>query len=127
MLTNSQYQQLMSKYYERQLKTKDLMEQRYQEVTTAIPELPELDKEIRVLALAHAKARLSRQDDAADLSSGITAISRKKEQLLISHGFSSDYLKPVYTCPDCQKVFLSGKGNRKLFIFPIQFERYSGL
>ncbi len=110
MLTNSQYQQLMSKYYERQLKTKDLMEQRYQEVTTAIPELPELDKEIRVLALAHAKARLSRQDDAADLSSGITAISRKKEQLLISHGFSSDYLKPVYTCPDCQDTgYIDGK------------------
>lgn len=110
MLTNSQYQQLMSKYYERQLKTKDLMEQRYQEVTTAIPELPELDKEIRVLALAHAKARLSRQNDAADLSSDITAISRKKEQLLISHGFSSDYLKPVYTCPDCQDTgYMDGK------------------
>lgn len=110
MLTNSQYQQLMSKYYERQLKTKDLMEQRYQEVTTAIPELPELDKEIRVLALAHAKARLTRQDGAADLSSDITAISRKKEQLLISHGFSSDYLKPVYTCPDCQDTgYIDGK------------------
>ncbi len=110
MLTNSQYQQLMSKYYERHLKTKDLMEQRYQEVTTAIPELPELDKEIRVLALAHAKARLTRQDGAADLSSDITAISRKKEQLLISHGFSSDYLKPVYTCPDCQDTgYIDGK------------------
>lgn len=110
MLTNSQYQQLMSKYYERQLKTKDLMEQRYQEVTTAIPELPELDKEIRVLALAHAKAQLTRQDGAADLSSDITAISRKKEQLLISHGFSSDYLKPVYTCPDCQDTgYIDGK------------------
>ena len=110
MLTNSQYQQLMSKYYERQLKTKDLMEQRYQEVTTAIPELPELDKEIRVLALAHAKARLTRQDGAADLSSDITANSRKKEQLLISHGFSSDYLKPVYTCPDCQDTgYIDGK------------------
>ena len=110
MLTNSQYQQLMSKYYERQLKTKDLMEQRYQEVTTAIPELPELDKEIRVLALAHAKARLTRQDGAADLSSDLTAISRKKEQLLISHGFSSDYLKPVYTCPDCQDTgYIDGK------------------
>ncbi len=110
MLTNSQYQQLMSKYYERQLKTKDLMEQRYQEVTTAIPELPELDKEIRVLALAHAKARLTRQDGAADLSSDITAISRKKEQLLISHGFSSDYLKPVYTRPDCQDTgYIDGK------------------
>lgn len=110
MLTNSQYQQLMSKYYERQLKTKDLMEQRYQAVTTAIPELPELDKEIRVLALAHAKARLTRQDGAADLSSDITAISRKKEQLLISHGFSSDYLKPVYTCPDCQDTgYIDGK------------------
>lgn len=86
------------------------MEQRYQEVTTAIPELPKLDEEIRVLALAHAKARLARQDGAADLSSDITAISRKKEQLLISHGFSSDYLKPVYTCPDCQDTgYIDGK------------------
>lgn len=110
MLTNSQYQQLMSKYYERQLKTKDLMEQRYREVTDAIPELPELDEEIRVLALTHAKARLARQDSDADLSSKIAAISRKKEQLLLSHGFSSDYLKPVYTCADCQDTgYVEGK------------------
>ena len=89
MLTNSQYQQLMSKYYERQLKTKDLMEQRYQEVTTAIPDLPELDKE--------------------------------SETRVYLSGLSGHR---IYRW---EKVFLSGKGNRKLLIFPIQFKRYSGL
>lgn len=102
MLTNSQYQQLMSKYYERQLKTKDISEQRYQEVIHAIPEMKNLDKEIRDLSLSHAKSRLTKQTDEQNLAAAIAAISAKKEQLLVSHGYPADYLKPVYTCPDCQ-------------------------
>lgn len=102
MLTNSQYQQLMSKYYDRQIKTKDLMERHYQEAASAIPELRELDKEIRDLAVAHAKSRLAKQEREADLSASIAVISKKKEQLLVAYGFSPDYLKPIYTCPDCQ-------------------------
>ena len=102
MLTNSQYQQLMSKYYDRQLKTKDIMEQRYQEVVRAVPEFMMLDQKIRDLSLAHAKSRLTNQTDEQDLAAAISAISAEKEKLLTSHGFSAEYLKPVYTCPDCQ-------------------------
>lgn len=102
MLTNSQYQQLMSKYYDRQLKTKDIMEQRYQEVVRAVPEFKMLDQKIRDLSLAHARSRLTKQTDEKDLSAAISVISAEKEKLLISHGFSAEYLKPVYTCPDCQ-------------------------
>lgn len=102
MLTNSQYQQLMSKYYDKQLKTKDIMERRYQEVLSVIPELKDLDKEIRELSVSHAKSRLANQDDKQDLASLITEISKKKEALLLQHGFSTDYLKPVYSCPDCK-------------------------
>lgn len=102
MLTNSQYQQLMSKYYDRQLKTKDIMERRYREVVNAIPELRDLDKKIRDLSLAHAKSRLARQTEKQDLSAAISAISTEKEQLLVAHGYPADYLKPVYTCADCQ-------------------------
>lgn len=102
MLTNSQYQQLMSKYYDKQLKTKDIMERRYQEVLSVIPELKDLDKEIRELSVSHAKSRLTNQDDKQDLASLITEISKKKEALLLQHGFSTDYLKPVYSCPDCK-------------------------
>lgn len=102
VLTNSQYQQLMSKYYERQYKVKDIMDQRYEKATTAIPELLELDRQIRDLSLAHARARLHNQDGECDLSAEIHKISEQKEQLLVKNGFSADYLKPVYECPDCQ-------------------------
>lgn len=102
ILTNSQYQQLMSKYYDRQLKTKDITEQRYREVVNAIPKMKELDKKIRDLSFAHAKSRLTTGVDGEDLSAAISAISLEKEQLLVAHGFPADYLKPVYTCPDCQ-------------------------
>lgn len=102
MLTNSQYEQLMSKYYDRQLKTKDIMEQRYQEVIRAVPEFKILDQKIRDLSLDHARSRLTKQADGQDLASAISEISSEKENLLVSHGFSAEYLKPVYTCPDCQ-------------------------
>ena len=102
ILTNSQYQQLMSKYYDRQLKTKDIMEQRYHEVVNAIPELKDLDEKIRSLSLQHAKSRLTSGIDGEDLASTIAQISAEKERLLIAHGYPSDYLKPVYTCADCQ-------------------------
>lgn len=102
VLTNSQYQQLMSKYYDRQIKTKDIMEQRYQKVTALIPELKELDKKIRNISLSHARARLRNQENECDLSFEIHKISEQKEQLLIEHGFPKDYLKPVYECTDCK-------------------------
>ena len=102
VLTNSQYEQLMSKYYDRQLRSRHIAEARYQEVITAIPALSELDDKIRQLSMAHAKASLTGGSVSENLEQQIQRISEEKKALLVSHGFPADYLKPVYICPDCQ-------------------------
>lgn len=102
VLTNSQYEQLMSAYYARQLRTKDIMDERHQEIAARIPEMESLDAQIRELSLAFAKEKLSGRSTSTDLDKQIQAITVKKEKLLEKHGFPVDYLKPVYTCKDCK-------------------------
>ena len=102
VLTNSQYEQLMSKYYDKQLKTNRIMERRLQEVRDAIPEMLSLDRQIRLLSYQHAADRLAGGRDSLELSAEIQKITDKKKELLTAHGFPADYLKPVYECEDCQ-------------------------
>lgn len=102
VLTNSQYEQLMSKYYDKQLKTNRIMERRLQEVRDAIPEMLSLDRQIRLLSYQHAADRLAGGNDSLELSAEIQKITDKKKELLTAHGFPADYLKPVYECEDCQ-------------------------
>lgn len=102
VLTNSQYEQLMSKYYDKQLRTKHISEKRYQEVLSAIPAIRELDDSIRQMSLSYAKNSLVCGRQGENLQQKIEAVSREKERLLTSHGFPADYLKPVYECPDCK-------------------------
>ena len=102
VLTNSQYEQLMSKYYDKQLKTNHIMERRLQEVRDAIPEMLSLDKQIRMLSYQHASDRLAGGRNSVELSAEIKKITEKKAELLTAHGFPADYLKPVYECADCQ-------------------------
>lgn len=102
VLTNSQYEQLMSHYYDRQLRTRHIAEARSREVSNTIPEFAEWDKKIRSLSMEYAKASLMGGNVPENLEKQIQEISEKKEALLVSHGFPADYLKPVYTCPDCQ-------------------------
>lgn len=102
VLTNSQYEQLMSKYYDRQLKSNRIMERRLQEVREAIPEMEPLNEKIRLLSYKHAQARLLDDRGSLNLADEIQRITDEKNQLLVRHGFSADYLKPVYECADCQ-------------------------
>lgn len=110
ILTNSQYEQLMSKYYDKQLKTKHISEERYQEVLSAIPAIRDLDENIRQMSLSHAKASLTHGKQTENLQEKINAVTQEKEQLLTTHGFPADYLKPVYDCPDCKDTgYINGR------------------
>lgn len=105
VLTNSQYEQLMSQYYEHQLRTKHIAQEREQEVYKAIPAFSELDRRIHQLSLDYARQRLTGLENNArngSLQQQIQEITKEKERLLAEHGFPADYLQPVYTCPDCQ-------------------------
>lgn len=114
-LTNSQYEQLMSVYYERQVRSKHISQTRYQEIITKIPEYHKLDLRIQQISLDYAKSRLSQGGQKEDLKEQIEQLSKQKEQLLLSHGFSIDYLKPVYHCQDCQDTGYIG--DRKCHCF----------
>ncbi len=110
ILTNSQYEQLMSKYYDRQLKSNHIMEKRMQEVHSAIPEMSELDRQIRHLSYQHAAGRLTGSSDCPTLSTEIEKITAQKRNLLTAHGFPKDYLQPVYECKDCRDTgYIDGK------------------
>lgn len=104
VLTNSQYEQLMSKYYDRQLRSRHRTEKRRLEVLSAIPSLRELDERIRRISMEHARNTLSGEagGSSRSLQAQIDDITREKEALLVSHGFPADYLKPAFECPDCQ-------------------------
>lgn len=102
LLTNSQYEHLMSHYYNRQLKNNFIMKKRTKEVYEAIPELSKLEEQVRKLSMEHAASRLKGVSCAFDLTSEIDKITQKKTELLLQHGYPADYLKPVYECEDCQ-------------------------
>ena len=67
LLTNSQYEHLMSHYYHQQLKDNFILKKRMKEVYDAIPQMNELENRIRTLSVQHAASRLKGQTDSIDL------------------------------------------------------------
>ncbi len=122
LLTNSQYDQLMIKYYDRQFYSQHLLDKRQEEVLAAIPEIRDLNEQIQTLSLSYAKAALSHNPQSVNLQDEIARITAQKEQLLADHGFPSDYLEPVYHCPDCRDTGYIG--NLKCHCFEREIINY---
>lgn len=102
VLSNSQYEQLMTIYYERQVRSNILAQDRYNEILAKIPEFEKLEDKIRDLSLSHARAKLTKGVQEGDIQKEIDAVSKEKEQLLLQNGYPIDYLKPVYHCKECK-------------------------
>lgn len=114
-LTNSQYEQLMSGYYDKQLRSRHIAEKRHQEVRKAIPQFQELDDRIRRYSLEYARASLLGEESTASLEQTIEKITAEKEALLLANGFPADYLKPVYVCSDCHDTGYTENGRCHCF------------
>lgn len=115
VLTNSQYEQIMSKYYDRQLLSRHIAEERLREVTASIPELSSLNDKIREISLEHARRTLAGEQGTHNPAEQIEEITKRKEALLISHHYPADYLKPVYHCQECRDTgYVDGKRCRCL-------------
>jgi len=102
-LTNSQYESILRGYEEKQHRNHRLLTARREEVFQAIPEYLSLHQSVAELSAA--RGRLLLTDDTASigtLKEQLQAIALQKEQLLIQHGFSKDYLEPIYSCPQCK-------------------------
>lgn len=102
-LRNEQYKHLYSVYNETQLHNERIQQARRQEIYKKIPAFESLNHRLAELSVEMVRARL--EDGTGSLSQfqqEVEAIRAKKEQLLIEHGYSADYLDRIYTCPDCR-------------------------
>lgn len=85
-LKNSQYQAIMRKYEQKQLRNHDILTQHYEEVYRQLPEFKSLDDSISILSVQYGK-RLLNGDQKA--------ISSLKEELAIYAPASRSFYDPV--------------------------------
>lgn len=115
-LSNSQYDELMRTYEQRQTDNEYKLRMRYKEVYSSIPALKEIDDAISSLSVEKAKKLIG--GDASALSSfktDMAGLIKKKQSLLKKNHFPSDYLELHYTCPDCRDT--GYQGTRKCHCF----------
>ncbi|MEZ3488258.1 MAG: ATP-binding protein [Lachnospiraceae bacterium] len=102
-LSNSQYDQIMRAYEQRQLDNEYRLRERYREAYSLIPSLEELDHSISSLSVRQARRLLDGDDEALrSLKDELHSLIHDKRLLLKKHGLGEDYLEPHYTCRDCQ-------------------------
>jgi DNA replication protein DnaC len=102
-LSNSQYDEIMREYDQRQLHNRRVLDDRRSEVYEQIPSLQEIDSTVASLAVQQARLLLGGDSSAIDrLRTQLADCSRQREEQLLAHGYPRDYLDPVYHCPDCK-------------------------
>ena len=102
-LTNSQYDMILRSYEQKQVHSRDMLDKRRKKVYNEIPELREIHDSISLLSVSHAKKLLNGDEKAlAELKVQIRTLIQRKAELLRASGYPTDYLEPVYECPDCK-------------------------
>ena len=102
-LQNAQYDAIMRTYAARRTYHRSQLDQRLELIHQTIPVLTELESEM--ISLAGAQARAAIEGNA---SARLAAqqewqkLSRLKQELLLSHGFSPEDCELTYDCPDCR-------------------------
>ncbi len=104
-LSNTQYDDIMAAYQDRQLTRQRLISERKAEVYALSPELAGIDADIAHLAVTRARQRLAggaAKDSPESFADEAAALTAEKKSVLTSLGYPEDYLEPPYHCPDCQ-------------------------
>ena len=110
-LSNSQYDEIMREYDQRQLQDRRILDERRREVFQKIPQLKELESTVASRSVRQARLLLDGDTSAlASLKEELADLSRQRNALLTAAGFASNYLDPVYECPDCKDTgYIDGR------------------
>ena len=116
-LKNSQYQEIMRLYDEKQARQRRLLEIRRKEIYTAFPEYARLEDEITGLwaAGARAAARRSADSSAEEISEKVRLLTLQQRQILKLAGYPEDYLEMQYDCPICMDTGFIGSEKCRCF------------
>lgn len=102
-LKNYQYNKILREYDMKQFNSRHELETRKAKLYDEIPQLKELDDEMVTNSVRSAKLAIMGDEDAIrKLKQDNLDLSMRKTELLLEHGYSSDYLLPHYECEDCK-------------------------
>lgn len=101
--SDSQYDEIMSSYYQHQTENRGVEQSRKEEVYKVVPRIAEIDRTLAFSSIDAVRSRLKgiADETTATKENNQTLIAEKLD-LLKANGFSEDYLKPIYTCPLCK-------------------------
>ena len=110
-IDNSSYNAIMREYENIRANNRAAQIRRIEEVYEKIPEMKELNNSTGSVAVSRYKESLkSGRLSINDLKNDIDGIKNKKEELLLSAGFSKDYMEITYDCKDCKDTgYIDGK------------------
>ena len=115
-LTNWQYNAILREYDSRKLNNKHIMKLRQQKAYSQIPALKQIEDELISQSMEAAKLAIKGEDSAIEeLKLKSKELASCKVELLISNGFSADYLEPLYTCNLCKDTGYVGQEKCQCF------------
>ena len=101
-LNNSQHQAIMREYDVRRARNRDVLNARYAEVYTKIPEIEVINQSVSTLSIQKAKQLLFDSDvSISSLDKEFRLLTTKREDLLTQSGYPADYLAPIHDCTKC--------------------------
>lgn len=102
-VSNSQFDEIMRGYQQRQLNNRFLYQNRLQEIYHDYPRLLEIEEEIATLSVAKAKALLNKEPVAqANFDNQLALLREEKHALIAMSSYKEEDLLPIYTCKDCK-------------------------
>lgn len=107
-MNNTQYEKIMRRYDERQIRRNRLIEERKKEIYEKVPEYREIDNQIASMSIKAGLESLSSSSHSSNLSEEIENLRVKKGLLLTQAGFSINYLDPPYECDMCKDTGFVG-------------------
>ncbi len=108
-LRNDQYNQILREYDNRRFRNKHDLDQRKLEAYAAVPELKTLEDEM--ITLSAQSGRLAIQgnpESLLELKAKTFELKARQTELLIEHGYPSDYLSLRYHCCKCKDTGFIG-------------------
>lgn len=102
-LTNSQYDQIMRTYEQKQRRARLAFEEEKAALYAACPAIKELDDSIASFSVKQARLLLEGDTGAFDtLKSQLGKAREKRARLLVHAGYGPEGPMPRYECPDCR-------------------------
>ncbi len=102
-ITKAQFDAVEEIYRQRRRAARFEAQQRQEMIRRELPELDGLEKQRLALSMEQIRSAFGGDEArAAEVRAGMQALSRRKEALLASKGYTPADLEPSYTCPYCQ-------------------------